>query len=445
MGGNVINPPEELVFGAKLRCTQSLNPSFLFFFGDRKTTSGLPAACVLDRVPGENIQPFGTCQCGFFATNPCETAIMQPAPKWENPEPQNESIDGEEIITTSSVLVCDLFSGRITAVNSGQDGVIWKQFLFIQELMGDFPELFEVLRNPYSSIYTPNDVHDQALALLDKIISSDMYGGSVFLMGQDGNDLLGPLILGSIGQLVPSAGVGDPSALLTGMECMITRNGGSYNVDPHYLDKDLLNIIRRDSEWYSGEVAKGGAYRLQEENKLLLSFLAESITTIAYAAVIYASAHGASNRRGTNQEDPRRFEPTSKLEAHIKNTDPTVPRSRGIGGAHNSVEFFKNDVRVVRTTKTSIPGVSVVEYNMPRLNPNGTPTGGYGRTIFSKTIYDPLIVGDSVYVSRGIQAANNAALRSGGVMSREWTGVDNYGVTWRGYYTYGEITSFFPQ
>ena len=63
--------------------------------------------------------------------------------------------------------------------------------------------------------------------------------------------------------------------------------------------------MRRDSEWYSGEVAKGGVYRFQEENKLLLSFLAESITTIAYAAVIYASASGGRNSQNNSQTGTR--------------------------------------------------------------------------------------------------------------------------------------------
>ncbi len=42
------------------------------------------------------------------------------------------------------------------------------------------------------------------------------------------------------------------------------------------------------------------------------------------------------------------FNFTPELDAHIKKIDPAVPRRRGIGGAHNGKEFFKNDVEIER-------------------------------------------------------------------------------------------------
>ncbi|MBC2239256.1 T7SS effector LXG polymorphic toxin [Listeria booriae] len=141
-----------------------------------------------------------------------------------------------------------------------------------------------------------------------------------------------------------------------------------------------------------------------------------------------------------------KFKPTESLETHLKNTDPSVPRKRGIGGAHNSVEFYKNDVQIVSKTNSKVSGVVVVEYKMPKLNMDGTPTGEYGNKVFVKTIYDPQFISDKTYVNRGIEAANNAMLKSkDGTMPREWIGIDSKGVTWRGYYQDGEITSFFPE
>ena len=136
---------------------------------------------------------------------------------------------------------------------------------------------------------------------------------------------------------------------------------------------------------------------------------------------------------------------TPELEAHIKKVDPSVPRKRGIGGAHNSQEFFKNDVEIVTETPSKIPGVRTVEYRMPKLNADGTPTGEYGARVFKKTIYDPDVISDNDFMKRGLEAANNAISKAdNGVMPREWSGVDSEGITWHGYYTDGEITSFFP-
>nr|WP_316933105.1 T7SS effector LXG polymorphic toxin [Listeria monocytogenes] len=80
----------------------------------------------------------------------------------------------------------------------------------------------------------------------------------------------------------------------------------------------------------------------------------------------------------------KKIEKTPELEKHIRNTDPNVPRKRGIGGAHNSEEFFKNDVEIVKQTPTDIPGVSVVEYRIPELDVKGNPTGRYKKTIYKK-------------------------------------------------------------
>ena len=139
------------------------------------------------------------------------------------------------------------------------------------------------------------------------------------------------------------------------------------------------------------------------------------------------------------------FTSTPELEAHIKNRDMTVPRRRGIGGAHNSREFFKNDVKITSESQSKIPGVKTVEYRMPTLNKDGTPTGEYGTRVFRKTIYDPDIISDEVYIRRGLEAANDALKNADdGIMPREWWGIDSEGITWHGYFENGEITSFFP-
>ncbi|MFP3411347.1 CdiA family toxin C-terminal domain-containing protein [Bacillus sp. SIMBA_074] len=129
------------------------------------------------------------------------------------------------------------------------------------------------------------------------------------------------------------------------------------------------------------------------------------------------------------------------LTKTLKSYDQTLN-----GGAHNSEEFFKNDIKIVSESPSKILGVKTVEYNMPKLNMDGTPTGEYGNKVFTKTIYDPKIISDKEFINRGIEAANDAKLKtSDGVLSREWTGVDSKEITWRGYHKGGEISSFFPE
>ena len=65
------------------------------------------------------------------------------------------------------------------------------------------------------------------------------------------------------------------------------------------------------------------------------------------------------------------------LRKHIEDVDLSVPRKRGIGGAHNKNNFLKNDIKVVSITpNNNIKGVETIEYQMPKLDKTGTPIPG---------------------------------------------------------------------
>ncbi|WP_312355388.1 CdiA family toxin C-terminal domain-containing protein, partial [Aminipila sp.] len=162
-----------------------------------------------------------------------------------------------------------------------------------------------------------------------------------------------------------------------------------------------------------------------------------------------AAKGGSDNIIGGVSKGTGKIKVTSELENHIKYTDSTVPRKRGIGGAHNADEFLKNDIQIVSTKpNTNIKGVETVEYQLSKLDKTGTPIPGEYQSgkPFSKTIYDPKIISDETYMKRGIEAANNALSTStDGTLPRIWSGVDKQGVAWRGYYEDGVITSFYPE
>ena len=151
----------------------------------------------------------------------------------------------------------------------------------------------------------------------------------------------------------------------------------------------------------------------------------------------------------TEGEGVDQYRPTETLRAHIENVDPSVPRRRGIGGAHNRESFVQNDIKIVsETPHPDIDGVTTIQYQMPKLDKAGTPLPGQYQSGVPKvkTVYNPEILSTEEYLARGLQAANNAASQyPSGVLPREWVGVDEFGVTWRGYCMDGDIISMFPE
>ena len=59
-------------------------------------------ANVLDRKENDNIMPFGEC---LSTHQPC-MYLMGLATKWDNIVPQKATVNGEQVITTDSVLWC---------------------------------------------------------------------------------------------------------------------------------------------------------------------------------------------------------------------------------------------------------------------------------------------------------------------------------------------------
>ena len=109
---------------------------------------------------------------------------------------------------------------------------------------------------------------------------------------------------------------------------------------------------------------------------------------------------------------------------------------------------MQNDILIVSSTPhPQIPGVEIITYRMPKRDKTGAPIPGEYQSgnPQKKTIYDPDVFSTDEYIRRGMEAANNAAkMFPDGVLPREWSGYDNQGVEWHGYYHDGHITSFYP-
>lgn len=134
---------------------------------------------------------------------------------------------------------------------------------------------------------------------------------------------------------------------------------------------------------------------------------------------------------------------------HMRKRDHTVPRKRGIGGAHEKIEFERElasegGIVTNRAPHPTLKGVEQIEYQLPALDAKGNPTGAMRTKTFQKTIYDTNHLPERDLLNMGQEAADNALARSGGTLPHEWVGQTSDGITMRGYSTDGVVTSFFP-
>jgi len=181
MGGGV-KDPETLVLGAELYCEGSQGYSIYLLVADQSIKiNNMPVACVKDCVKNFHISPFGVACMGGEMCNE-EQDIMVLADEWENPGGQDADINGNKEITTDSFLLCKAKGYKIHPKNSGQDGHIGSQLMILAELYAEFgKEFIDFLMDPYSSIYTPDDLSSKALAFLDKAMK-EFDNNSISLM-----------------------------------------------------------------------------------------------------------------------------------------------------------------------------------------------------------------------------------------------------------------------
>jgi hypothetical protein len=103
-----------VVHGARLKCDQGSDPSVLTVLPDNRTDGGpIPAATVMDRVPGVNIAPFGACQALGSA---CAPEFDDP---WSPGSPDVE-IAGLRALTSDSKCACT-WTGSIEITDPGSE------------------------------------------------------------------------------------------------------------------------------------------------------------------------------------------------------------------------------------------------------------------------------------------------------------------------------------
>lgn len=276
-------PPEPLVLGAQLRCPYGYDDSFLIVWREDIDINSLPQACVSDCIANVNIRSFGICS---MIMGPCEN-IMALAEQWENPEHQNVLANGKEIITTKSTLICKNSGCAIEAVTSGQDGVeaakIAKDMQLLYEMEEKYPGLFDILRDPYESLYLHEGMYELALRFLEDYVGKNGKQQIQFLYAEDSLEMY--LVRSALEQLVSVSGSQreyDVLDVLFSVGCTYEEPGW----DPYFLNEAMIEMLKKECATKAELIENYDIYKLHEENKQFFNYSADMGIELVYASIM---------------------------------------------------------------------------------------------------------------------------------------------------------------
>ena len=282
--------PKNLVLGAELVCPCGSSHSYLNLETEEIEIGNLPQATVKDCRPKDNIQPFGTCWQGFFSIpHSCEM-MMDLAEEWENPEPQTMLLNGEEVITTKSTLVCYASGREIYAVSSGQggDNRFAKQQKLYLDVEKDYPGLLARLTDPHGSLYLEGGKYREAIGFLKDYL--DERGGEVFLPGiYDMKEPEDVLVVAILDRLLTDCDASSYERLISGLENTGAQTGmyDKQGWDVYTLNQKMLYMLSIDSQATAEKMETSSFARWVEGHKKFMGILGDVVTEVAYGAVLY--------------------------------------------------------------------------------------------------------------------------------------------------------------
>jgi len=281
------SPPEPLVLGAELWCPYGSEHTYLILERDGFDIDNLPQANVDDCKKSVNIFPFGECAGGRL----CEYK-MKLARKWENPEPQTEIVNGKEVITTKSVLMCNAEGMEIQAATSGQEfgKSLAEQLNLKAEMDAKYPGLYDLLMDPYGSLYLNEGMYEKALAFLEDQAQEK---GNIFLPTIfDGNDLKNEMVRLTLGRLMPRCDVSTYDRFINGLEDtgVLTGMNEKEGWDVHYLNSEMMEMLWKDCKTTDERVKTDPVIRWQEENRVFTSSMSDAVTQLSKAVLMYLAS-----------------------------------------------------------------------------------------------------------------------------------------------------------
>ena len=284
------SPAEPLVLGALLECDYGERQTFLNLETDNININALPQACVEDAKAHVNIMPFGRCMKNddcFFKLAPDE--------KWINTEPQSARVNGKEIITTKSNLICKATGMTIRPVTSGQDGKFARFLIFVRNMDLKYPGLREILEDPYGSLYLEGKYEAALQFLEDQMKSQD--GCIELITLYDSENLEGEYMLAALERLMVDCDVRSFEGFMDDLANTALENDveGMEGWDKNYLNGDMLKLLRIDCKKTEELIKTSPMHRAMEEHKMFSNWLRESTNALAYTLVIYASERAMEN------------------------------------------------------------------------------------------------------------------------------------------------------
>lgn len=352
-------PAEPLVLGAELECEYGSQRSFLMVETDGISINDLPKACVEDSIAHRNIHPFGKClkndECYFK---------MDLEERWVNAEPQTERVNGKEIITTSSTLICKAAGMAIRAVTSGQDGRFARFQQFLRNMERKYPGLRETLEDPYGSVYLEGN-YEMALQFLEEQIKGRGEGLEIVTL-YDPKNLEGAYILAALERLMTDCEVRSFEGFMNDLRDTANQQGmqGKEGWDQNYLNEAMMELLRKDCKETAERIETNPVYRGMEKHKMFGSWLRECTEAFAYTTVMYSSALAEGNSSGRRMEGDKgrgavkKGEEKGKESGSVKgSSEMGGERVDGKGGTGSKYKITWN--KSINATQEMIEGTNI--------------------------------------------------------------------------------------
>lgn len=351
--GGEKKPPEILVLGAELHCMYGSKNTYLLVNEENIRYNGLPAACVLDRVELDNIWAFGECYQNGYCRD-----LMKLRERWENEEPQDTGLNGEEFITTESVLICERCGGTIQAVNSGQDhvGAEWinKELALMTRMKYMYSGLLEVMNDPNGSLYLTEGMYDTALKFLRDCWKNNGSNMDIIsLFNQSSPEAI--MMRNVMERLLPGFDMSGVDKFRDDLIMKGTEKGyddvPGWNVD--ILNQEMFSLLEEECENTKRRMEEEPFYRLQEEHRSFMYTLSDASTILSFYVV---ANKGLGSNKDVGEKEVQKTQDKQKVqqknegkgeEQNTHNNNNYEGRSNLEDDLFRNVYFKKNDIRMV--------------------------------------------------------------------------------------------------
>ncbi len=365
-------PPEPLVYGAELQCPCGTEHSFLRVETDNLDINNLPQACVDDCKLFINIMPFGYCSMSGYR---CESEVKL-KDKWENEEPQDVLINGKEIITTESILICLAKGIEIRAVTSGQDGIFAKEGIVEFWMKETYPGLYELLSDPSASLYANDGMYQMAIRFI-KDWKREKGGQPHLLEVYDEKDPKCRLLRSAFEKLMWDVDTSSHDRFIADLRMLGTRYelDGDEGWDILTLNDTMLGMIEKHCEEKAELVRNDKIAAWSDKSKMSVKILAEQMKKAAFGLAIYRNATGNKTikdekikneeiEKAWNKGESKRISP--KVEKRLDDLVDDIRKDIGIdypkgnvGAAITDIEGVTNEVKSYSKYNNSISSANI--------------------------------------------------------------------------------------